>query len=70
MILKNWDIEKFWGSDDQVVSGNVYGNPKFNDGTYVTTSSIKEIKDIEGGLEIHTLNSIYTAMFVDKEPEE
>lgn len=42
-----------------IVQGNVYGNPKFEDGTFIHTSDILEIYTEEDHLEIETRNSIY-----------
>ena len=53
MRLKNWSIYSVPLNDFAApelskfyLQGNVYGNPKFQDGSFVTTSRIIEIKDM------------------------
>lgn len=57
MEIKNWEIIKLFGK--YVLLGDVYDNPKFDDGTTVTTSPIKRI--ITGKIfnKVYTQNSIY-----------
>lgn len=56
-ILKNWSIYNILFYS--VAQGNVYGNPKFEDGTFIHTSNILEIYTEKDHLEIETRNSIY-----------
>lgn len=56
-MLKNWS---FYGYLFYLIAqGNVYGNPKFEDGTFIHTSNVVNIIDCGDHKEIETLNSIY-----------
>ena len=56
-LLKNWSIYNIFFYS--VAQGNVYDNPKFEDGTFITTSDILNFNIKEDHLEIETRNSIY-----------
>lgn len=56
-ILKNWCFLNCYLS--VVIQGNVYNNPKFEDGTFISTSLVKDIKFQNDHLEVKTKKSIY-----------
>lgn len=56
-LLKNWNIYNILFYS--VAQGNVYGNPKFEDGTFIHTSDILNFNIKEDHLEVETRNSIY-----------
>ena len=45
MKLKNWEVITDYCGHNYYLRGNVYGNPKFEDGRCVATSRIVEIID-------------------------
>lgn len=68
MKLENW----YWNGAR--ISGNVYGNPEFSDGTYITTSTVAVFLNSESGKkQIVTRNSTYAlgeenvGDFIDRE---
>ena len=63
--LKNWCIEdRYYGN---IVSGNIYNDERFKDGTYIHTSSIQEIIDEGDTLVVITRNNTYNLNIADKE---
>lgn len=56
-ILRNWG----WDIHYNVFTGDVYGNPEFEEGYPIHTSSIRKITFIKETQEyaVHTLNSMY-----------
>lgn len=55
-ILKRWIID----NDYNIAYGDVYGHPKIDDGTFIHTSLIVDIKREQKDLIVETLNTIYT----------
>ena len=50
---------------DNHAYGNVYGNPKFPDGTSIVTSKIEGVVQKDGYVEIHTKNSVYKGFVIE-----
>lgn len=64
MRLRNWFIEEHGGV--RIAHGNVEGNPRFEDGTFIHTSGVREVReDGEKGISIRTRNSIYECAWED-----
>ena len=57
MILKNYKIQYDMDGFPIVATGQVFGNPKFKDGTFVVTSKIISY-NMEKNV-ITTMNSVY-----------
>lgn len=64
--IKNWAVINEFGNyakpdmtGTRGIVGNVYGNPKFADGTYVVTSKIQDVKEEFSYKKVYTQNSIY-----------
>lgn len=59
-ILKSWSLQRERRNNLNVhVYGTVYGSRKFEDGTFICTSAIKNIERIEEGCLVETQNSVY-----------
>lgn len=74
VILKSWAV---WSTVDkytapelrtQVLVGNVYGHPRFADGTEVHTSSIREIVPHDNYKIVRTKNTEYHLYREDVDP--
>lgn len=48
-----------WGVTGNSICGDVYGNPLFNDGTFVVTSAISKVVREDGQTVCYTRNSRY-----------
>lgn len=61
--LRNWCFNDYF----KTLFGDTYGHRKFDDGTYVATSKILDVKqDLAGGyFAVETLNTIYICLFKD-----
>ena len=55
-ILKNWSIDELCN----IAYGDVYGHPRFDDGSYIHTSTIISIDREQKNIIVETLNTIYT----------
>lgn len=57
-VLRNWSV-----ITDRIgnlrVSGDVFNNPKFDDGTRIVTSKVINLTYTDPGYVLTTLNSIY-----------
>lgn len=51
-----------WYKGGKLVWGNIYGNPRFEDGTWVHTSTVLKVE----GRTITTKNSVYELGEIDK----
>lgn len=77
MIMKNWSIafnSRNPFQDPQTMEsflqGDVYGNSRFKDGTFVGTSRICSIIDCHDHKEVHTRSgSVYEIYEKDVDPE-
>lgn len=56
--LVDWSASMFHGMP-MVLWGLVMGNPRFEDGTFIHTSTVLNIKDCGDHKEVETRNSIY-----------
>lgn len=54
-----WSIGENFGNKSFYANGNVYGNPRFNDGKNISTSVITDAEYKDDNLVIHTMNSVY-----------
>lgn len=54
-----WSIRETIGNKSYYANGNVYNNPKFNEGKNINTSVITDAEYQDDNLVIHTLNSVY-----------
>lgn len=69
MKLENWyPVLGLW------INGDVYGNPRFEDGDHISTSRVQHLHERDGKLFAHTLNSIYElgtpqADFAETQPD-
>ena len=61
--LKNWSFYIFWNKKAVNICGYVYGNPKFEEGTWINTSPIYKIEVLEECLRVHTMNSVYECAY-------
>lgn len=52
-----------WYKSGKLVWGNVYGNPKFEDGTWVHTSNVLKVE----GRTIKTMNSTYDLGLINEQ---
>lgn len=76
-IMKNWFIEEKARNDFQapelrakVLCGNVYGHPKFPDGSFIHTSRIVAIEDMGDHKDVLTQSgSRYSVLPKDVHPE-
>ena len=59
--LKNWQLQSY--TDWIGISGNVYGNPKFEEGFFINTSRIESVEADEKAFLMHTHNSVYHCSF-------
>lgn len=73
--LKNWSIRRSgseWTAPElrsPILQGNVYGNPNFPDGAYITSSAIKKIDKTPGSAIVHTRSgSEYIIHATDVDP--
>lgn len=74
MILKNWGVvthhNPFLEYTHCYLQGHVYGHPRFDDGTDVTTSRIVEINDKGDYKEVITISgSVYDLHRENVSPE-
>lgn len=62
-VLKKWSFHIFWKKELANLCGYAYGNPKFEDGTWINTSAIQSIEVLEECLRVHTVNSVYECAY-------
>jgi len=76
-ILKNWSLTKRPPANPYQApelgtthfQGEVFGNPRFEDGASVTTSSVQNLILEQGVILVKTANSIYIIKEEDVHPE-
>ncbi len=62
--LKNWEYR----SSHNVYWGRIFNDAKhrFRDGTYIHTSSVVRVEELENAYVVHTLNSVYFLLKEDR----